>query len=383
MLLTEEMPKHDSPTESDLAVSRRDAIADLAGLRDEWNQLASDNPFHRWEWLEAWWQNFGNTNDELFILCVRDSDDRLIGLAPWYIENSAVEGRVVRFLGSGRVCSDYLTILGNAEESRQVAERIADWMVDEAGDAWDAIDFDGIAADDVAIDAFLGRLASHNLTMSKSDGLNCWRIALPDSWDAYLKCLSKSRRERVRQLHRRQFDTGRAVIHRAETAADLTRGFDVLVELHQLRRNSLGEPGCFADPAFESFLREVADRFLELGRLRLQWVELEERPIAVQIDLAGGDTVYHYQSGIDPAMEKERPGWLGTSAALKWALDEGYAHFDFLRGDETYKSHWRGEPVATFDARVAGHSLSSRLRHEMWSIQRKLKKWVKSRFWPA
>jgi CelD/BcsL family acetyltransferase involved in cellulose biosynthesis len=194
------------------------------------------------------------------------------------------------------------------------------------------------------------------------------------------KCLSKSRRERVRQLHRRQFDTGRAVTRRADSAAEVRDGFNILVDLHQRRRESLGESGCFSDPAFGSFLSEAALRFSDLGQLRLQWVELEGRPVAAQIDFAGAETSYHYQSGIDPTIPRERPGWLGTSAALKFAIEDGFTHFDFLRGDEPYKSHWRAEPVETFNIRVAGDSTSSRLRHEMWTIQQRLKSWVKSRF---
>ena len=37
----------------------------------------------------------------------------------------------------------------------------------------------------------------------------------------------------------------------------------------------------------------------------------------LQIDISGSETVYHYQSGIDPDVPNERPGWLGTSAALR------------------------------------------------------------------
>lgn len=380
MLLTDEMPRSDSSAVTDLVVQRLSTEAAFADLRDEWNRLASDVPFRRWEWLEAWWRHLGGPDDELHLLCVRDATGHLVGLAPWYVQSTAMEGNVVRFLGSGLVCSEYLTILTADGCCDAVAERVADWMVDEADRTWDAIELDGVADDDPAVTAFMQRLESRNHSIHKTPGSSCWRIPLPDSWESYLKCLSKSRRERVRQLQRRQFDAGRAIVQRARSASDLQRGFDILVDLHQQRRQSLGQPGCFSQSAFESFLREAACRFFDLGRLRLQWIELQGRPVAVEIDFEGGNTLYHYQSGIDPALPRERPGWLGTSAALKSAVDDGYTHFDFLRGDESYKSHWRAEPVATLDVRVSGESTSSQVRHEVWRIQRSLKNWVKSRF---
>jgi CelD/BcsL family acetyltransferase involved in cellulose biosynthesis len=379
MLLTETQSEKEISSARDLRVERVSTDDEFALLADEWNALAGYIPFRRWEWLEAWWRHFQCPGDQLFVLCVRDSTGRLVGLAPWFARTSTMLGTVVQFLGSGKVCSDYLTILEADGFTGHVASRVADWMVQESDIPWDAIELDGVTADDPATTMFCQRLASGDDCVHRTAGLSCWRIALPATWDEYVIGLSKSRRERVRQLHRRKFETGNAVVRVAETTGDLKRGFDVLVDLHQRRRNSLGQPGCFALSAFTDFLREAAERFLRLGRLRLQWIELEGRPIAVQLDLQGGETVYHYQSGIEPQLPRERPGWLGTSAALKSAIEQKFTFFDFLRGDETYKSHWRAKPVATVNIRIAANSATARLRQKMCIRREHLKGWLKRR----
>ena len=41
-----------------------------------------------------------------------------------------------------------------------------------------------------------------------------------------------------------------------------------------------------------------------------------------------------------------RPGELANMAAVRNAIEHGQRAYDFLRGDEEYKSRWRAEPSA-------------------------------------
>jgi CelD/BcsL family acetyltransferase involved in cellulose biosynthesis len=189
--------------------------------------------------------------------------------------------------------------------------------------------------------------------------------------------LSKTRRERVRQLCRRQFDTGRAEVRTVQSAQDLQPSFEVLCDLHSRRRRSLGGKNRFACHRFRAFLGEAAERFWRLGRLRLQQVLLEGRPVAAELDLVGGDTMYFYQSGIDPDVASERPGWLSTIAALRRAMDEGCQAFDFLRGNEEYKAHWRAKQRPLCEVRVVPRTISARLRDHAWYSKEQGKAWIK------
>ena len=121
-----------------------------------------------------------------------------------------------------------------------------------------------------------------------------------------------------------------AVLRTAESVQDVERGLEILHELHQKRRESLGDPGCFASPRFANFLALAATRFQQLGRLRLQWIELDGRPAAAEFDLSSADAVYHYQSGMDPDAAQDKPGWLMqiSRLALK-PLTRASAHSTF------------------------------------------------------
>jgi len=58
----------------------------LEELKGAWSHLLSDVPgvpvFLTWEWVSAWWRHYGQGNS-LYVLAVRESGGRLVGLAPW------------------------------------------------------------------------------------------------------------------------------------------------------------------------------------------------------------------------------------------------------------------------------------------------------------
>jgi CelD/BcsL family acetyltransferase involved in cellulose biosynthesis len=64
-------------------------------------------------------------------------------------------------------------------------------------------------------------------------------------------------------------------------------------------------------------------------------------------------------------------------ATLEQAVREGRRAFDFLRGDESYKAHWRAQPRATEDIRVVSATRTARLRHNLWLAGDNVKDWIK------
>jgi CelD/BcsL family acetyltransferase involved in cellulose biosynthesis len=116
---------------------------------------------------------------------------------------------------------------------------------------------------------------------------------------------------------------------------------------------------------------------LASGNLRLVWLEVDGRPVAVEYQVLGDRSVYAYQSGIDPDALDHEPGRLITMATLKMAIAEGRRAFDFLRGDELYKAHWRATPRATQDIRLIPDARAARLRHQVWLAGSSLKDWLR------
>ena len=361
--------------ECGLRVSAHRQTKTLASIAPQWNRLAGDVPFVRWEWLEAWARLYAPA-DSLRTLEVREGR-RLVGLAPWYVDRGALGGRTLRFLGSGEVCSDYLTILADQDRRAAVVDRIADWLSDEAAGEWDSLVLSGAMRDDPAVTALARAMSARGHRVHTRRLCNTWRLDLPATWDEYLDRLSKSRRDRVRVLLRRSFGSGNAVVRRVSDVDELAAGFDILSRLHQKRRQSLGESGCFSSRRFSEFHRLAMRRLFESGMLRLDWMEWKGRPAAAAYRIAGGNTLYFYQCGFEPDLARERPGWLDAIAMLRWAIEQRFRHVDFLRGDEPYKVSWRAEPCALVEVRVAARRFTAEARHAAWLGGQQVKAWAK------
>lgn len=323
--------------------------ADAQQIAADWEILCKDQVFLGPRWLLTWWRHYRTADCTLCVLAIRNAANRLIGLAPWYRRDSIVGGREIRFLGSGDVCSDYMTILVAPGEWDHVVREISNFLAAEQNGI-DRLLLEAAEASDPTMAALAQRMQQdHGFTVRAHSALEGYRLTLPDTWEDYLASLSKQRRHRVRQIWRRVFETGQAQVHVAQDHASLHASFEILVRLHQERHNSIGHAGCFAASRFTAFLSEAATKLLECGQLRLQWIELEGVPVAASLDLISGESQMNYCSGMSVQFEQSRPGWLGFSASIRHAIENGLACYDFLRGDEPYKQHWRGERVSMVD----------------------------------
>jgi CelD/BcsL family acetyltransferase involved in cellulose biosynthesis len=342
-------------------------------------------PLRRFGWLTTWWRHYRPTQDgaELCVVCVANSAGELVGLLPCYYESTCF-GRTLRLLGSGEVCTDYLGLLAAPGSELAVAEAVGDWLAsamrgEGAGAAsWDAVELESVATHDPAMESLVACVQRHGALVGREATASCWRIALPREWDAYLATLSRSHRKQIRRCQERYLARGRTVLRQAANPAELARGLDIFHRLHTRRAQSLGRPGCFASPRYSGFIEEVAGELLASGVLRLYWLELDGQAVAVEFQLADGDCVYAYQSGIEPDALVHEPGRLITIATMQQAIAEGRRAFDLLRGDEPYKAHWRARPIDTQTIRLIADSRAARVRYRLWLAQRGVKRWLKA-----
>jgi len=371
------------------------SIDALAIWAQQWRGLARGVPFRQWEWFRNWWQVYGEdttshaSSRTLYTVCIHDDTGNLIAVAPWYIDHSISQGRVIRFVGSGEVCSDYLSILCHPGREQEVAKVLADFIshdrtsLDEWLDGtemprWDLLHLEGVDAKDETISLFLDEMQKHGKTVDRSFAHNCWRLTLPKTWENVVAQASKSQRKNLRRVNRRLEDIDRFRVCEVESAEDFDRGFDVLTALHQARWLHRGLSGCFSSDAFRAFHYRVAADLLRQGNLRLYWIEHEGQPIAAEYQMLGNGVVYLYQCGLDPNFLSLEPGRMAVVAGIRWAIDHGYEAVDFLRGDEPYKASWGARPRAAVQVRIVADHPTAQLRHRAWVTQKRIKGMVKS-----
>ncbi len=382
-----------------MRVRRATEFDELLLYQQRWDELAGDCAFRTWTWLNTWWKHYGldtNRNHhtpnswQLYVLLVFDDTlDRgtcsenttscsssstvqhrnpqtLVGILPCYLDFWPSRGKLLRLLGDGEVCSEHLDLLCHKDSSDVVATAVADYLVAHASD-WDVLVASTMDSTGSNFESLTTLLGKQHAWVRQSTGLTTWSIRLPDSWEAYLAMQSKSHRKQLRQLTSRVLETDRTVWKVVQTLSEFDTAWEYFIDLHQRRRESLGEPGCFASPQWANFHRDVAKQLLESGKLRLSTLSLDGRVIAAEYHFVGQDAVYVYQGGLDPERADDEPGRLSMIRCIQQAIAEGRKEFDLLRGDEPYKPHWRAEPRTTMNVEIVSPRALARWRSYSWN----------------
>jgi CelD/BcsL family acetyltransferase involved in cellulose biosynthesis len=91
-------------------------------------------------------------------------------------------------------------------------------------------------------------------------------------------------------------------------------------------------------------------------------MRLNERTIAAIYSFFHRETVFCYLQGFDPQFAHLSPGTQLMFSVIEDAVKLGLRRFDFLRGEEGYKLHWRPQGEPTFRIEVPRLRLSQQLR---------------------
>lgn len=337
---------------------RLELIEDIASLElhsAAWSQLALPSPMQSASWLLSWWQAYGEDNKAMSLSVVLAwQDDQLVGLAPFYVEHHPLFGKTLRWLGDGRASTDHTTLLTeSAEHEPAVVIAIAGWVAEGATKRWHRLRLEAIDANDRAGNQFERLLFEAGIDTEWIDDIGSFPAPLASDWETYLAGFSKNRRKRLRRWEREWFDTGRVSMRIAKTEAEREAMWPELVQLHNERREGMGEQGVFDCPRFNEFHQLASARLLAEGKLYLGLLETDGVPTAIDYSPQDETTIYAYQGGISVAGLDQDAGHLCLLALVKQAIASGRSTLDLLRGDEPYKMNWRAEhlPARTLHAR--------------------------------
>ncbi len=356
--------------------------AELARLGPEWSELVSgsdaDNPFLHWEWCSAWWRHYGDGN-ELVVVLARDGD-RLVGLAPLYLARTDGGGRpgVMKFLGTNEVCSEYLDFALRPGYEETGSRSLFDFLLHDLCTQWRQLQLTHIPATTATVGRVEHYLRSEHEAFRIERGATSWQIDLAGSWDEFQHGLSRSRREKYRRA-RRDMEKHDLRFHEVGTRDELGAAWDDLKRLHQARWEQQGTRGCFASSRFAAFHAEMLSSFWQRGMLSLTSLRHGERTVAASYSVRHRGHVYFYQAGVDPAWLHCRPGHSLRCCEVRRAIERGDRVFDFLGGDEEYKSQWATRQTAMLNVIVAGRGLLPRVRFGIESAGRWMKESARTR----
>lgn len=322
----------------------------LQDLSVEWNDLYEGcieaTPFQRPEWLLAWIDAFSPL--DLLILAVRDREG-LVGIAPLLIYRRDGE-RILAFAGGG--VSDYLGLLCKRSREAEVVQAALEWA--DARSNWDLLQLTDIPSNSTLLSwpLFQPHIYEH-------DSVSV--LHLPTNGSELLQTFSNRQRANLRNAASRLQRAGGGQVETA-TPETLFEFLDDLFRLHTTRWSQSGQPGVLRDEGTRNFHRCSAPALLEKRVLKIHRLRMEERTIAIIYSLWDRGTVFCYLQGFDAAYASLSPGTQLMFAVIEEAQRQGFRKFDFLRGQEPYKQHWRAEPQPTYRITINKAQLAERLK---------------------
>jgi CelD/BcsL family acetyltransferase involved in cellulose biosynthesis len=348
-------------------------------LKEEWDSVLKKTPadsiFLSWQWMDAWRQAIEEQISP-FILLVRDQNNRLVAIAPFYISEYRFLGimpiRVIRCMGDFPTGSEYPDIMVLPDYEMAAIKEIANILIHS--NVWDAVWMPKMAGWTGALQRFqaLSEQLNSHFYKRESDFSN---LDLPASFDQYMSNISSSHRSQIKRQAKKILAEPNINIIQCTTVEQIPHFIDALFKLHAKRWQSIGEQGTFNRKPLEArFYRLFLPHALGAGWLRMYLLELEHEAKAVQVGYCYNQTYLQLQEGFDP---ESYPG-IGNflrQKSLELMIDEGIMAYDFLGGHTEHKRRWgsvKRTGYEVFFIRKSVKSLPFMLR-DIWPTGRYLK----------
>ncbi len=331
----------DIPSQSSELVAQiiRDEAA-WDALRVEWSALfdvspRAATPLH-FDWLRTWWRVYGESHrgpgGGLRVIALRRGP-RLVGVLPLYLAvgGPAIGVRCLRFLSTGEkeweeTCPEYLDLLSLPGEDESCMTAIRRVL---AGSTWDLLELTDLRDGSPLAGLDGSRLVRENY---------CPVANLEGGFESYLRRLSANSRQQARRLIR-EGERGGIAFELAREPQQSEEFFSDLIRLHQDRWVADGKPGCFASARFTEFHRELLRQWLPAGRAVLARLRVSGQTVAALYGFVTGPKFDFYQSGVRMSDDGplRSPGNLAHLLLMRELAEAGVTHYDFLRGQSSYK----------------------------------------------
>lgn len=160
-------------------------------------------------------------------------------------------------------------------------------------------------------------------------------LDLPSSVDDFYSLVGKKDRHELRRKRRRYETEVGPLLHRTHTGTGF--GIEEFIRLHRLAAGSKGK----------FMTAQRADFFKRLATLPGWRVDLLERDGVATAALFGWSDdrgYYLYNACFDPSLQAASPGLVLLTSMIETAIRSRLEIFDFLKGDEGYKSRMGARP---------------------------------------
>jgi len=353
-------------------------------LEQEWMELlnnsSANSVFLTFRWLFNWWDIF-HKKKNLKIFLVYDRYN-LIGIIPLFLQKTKYFElfylNELKILGSGEIGSDYLDFIIYRGREREVLEAVFNYLKTQVPN-WDCIKLENISEESNNIKKIIETSQNNKLYSCINTQTQCPFISLPKSWIECESTLSGNMRYNIRRK-RKKLEKGHEIeLKLIKDKFQLDKALKDFIRLNRLRMETKGILGAFRLANFTQFQKKIIPQLFDDGILKLFFLMADKSPIACLYILQFKKKYYYYQAGLDPEWDKFSPGIVIFSYCIRHAIENEMEEFDFLQGDESYKTSWAKTKRTVFEITILRKTIKNSI---VYYIEKhrpqlsKVKKWI-------
>lgn len=254
--------------------------------------------------------------------------------------------------------------------------------------SFSAINLKHLLLPDDRLQLFLAAFNNNTFTIKKRppvtdpdriDNERCPYIQLPADFDTYLKdSVSTNTRQKLRRLLR-QLDSSDTLRITIATVDTYDRDIEALISMWKITWGD--RKGADLDrlaAKYRSILRKAA----AAGHLYMPVLWNGTQPVGVLGNLIDTEkkSILYFIAGRDESFTNPSPGLLMHAHSIRWAIEQGFHTYDFLRGSEPFKYSFgcvdkrihnytirtttSQNTLPTLDPRILQEVLADTLKHE-------------------
>ena len=264
-------------------------------LRDRWSNLLDQSSrqdiFLTWEWLFAWWRNYGKDNTMRLITIWRGRE--LVGLAPLMIVARKKYGLTFRILCNFNSPNVDIGGFLFQQDDFAVLELICREIL-RLRTEWDLIELNGMPAECQEVNLIKRCLQIEGYLMIEDIGQH-FIVSLKGTWDDYLKSLSHKFRKDLSRSLRRIREAGEVDYQCFSGKQIKWEHFETIFQI-----NEFGHfPHLYRNPQERDFQKELLELTSNHQWLNIQFLYLQTVPIAYRYGFVFRNRFEAWRNGFD------------------------------------------------------------------------------------
>lgn len=334
-------------------VPRRDALRtelvwnflDDDALCEEWaaiDRVGLSEPSTSLEWSRALVGSQLRESDTVFAVTIRASGE-LLAVIPAFIRRERARGLLtVAVLQPLSALHSTHSDIARARDDDDIIPALFSALSDLPS-RWDVLRVRRLLEGNPVADQFAAHLARSDLAHSIRREQPSIFLDLNVTYEQFLAARSSKFRNHLRRKTRQLAALGRVEVRRAGHDLEVQQAYEAFLAVERRSWKQAAGTAVSASPKQQAFYRLLFDGAARRGRLRLTVMTLDERPIAYDLGILGGDRYSYLKTSFDESLRRVSPATVLRARTIEGLIAEGVRTIDFVGDRHPWEEQWSGD----------------------------------------